>query len=198
MDKTDGKGPWTEATKWNRRSKGEYEGCIFRGCDFSNSTLAEVRFRECEFLDCNLSLAKLVKTALADVTFRACKMLGLRFEDCNEFGLGLGFDDCTLNDSSFYKVKVKHTSFKDSQLREVDFTGSDLTGSVFDNCDLARAVFENTVVEEVDFRTSFNYSLDPERNRVKGAKFSLFGVIGLLDKYEIDVVVDGPASAAEE
>ncbi len=42
--------------------------------------------------------------------------------------------------------------------------------------------------EGVDFRTSFNYSIDPQLNRIKKAKFSLPGIAGLLDKY--DIVID--------
>ena len=46
------------------------------------------------------------------------------------------------------------------------------------NCDFTRATFENTNIEKADFRTSFNYSMDPEINRIKKAKFSLPNVIG--------------------
>jgi hypothetical protein len=52
---------------------------------------------------------------------------------------------------------------------------------------LTRARFERTVLEKVDFRTSYNYSIDPELNRIKNAKFSIVGIIGLLDKYDIEV-----------
>jgi len=58
---------------------------------------------------------------------------------------------------------------------------------VFDNCDLTRAIFIQTNLEKADFRSSFNYSIDPEMNRMKKARFSLAGVVGLLDKYDVDV-----------
>ena len=77
--------------------------------------------------------------------------------------------------------------FKNSSLHEVDFTDADLSDAVFDNCDLSRAVFENTNLEKADFRSAYNYSIDPERNRVKKAKFSLQGAVGLLDKYDIHI-----------
>ena len=114
-------------------------------------------------------------------------MLGLHFEDCNEFGLAFSFENCHLKHSSFYKTKIKQTIFKDSQLQETDLTECDLTGATFDNCDLAQVVFDNTVLEKADFRTSFNYSIDPERNRIKKAKFSIIGIAGLLDKYDIEI-----------
>jgi len=50
-----------------------------------------------------------------------------------------------------------------------------------------RAAFENTILEKADFRTSFNYSIDPEKNRIRKARFSLAGISGLLDKYDIEI-----------
>jgi len=114
-------------------------------------------------------------------------MLGLRFDACNEFGLSFSFNGCQLNHSSFYKTKIKKTVFKNSQLQEVEFAACDLTSSLFENCDLSGALFENTNIEKVDFRTSYNYSIDPEINRVAKAKFSILGVSGLLEKFNITI-----------
>lgn len=182
-DKTFDRNDFTQAPL----PKGEYENCTFRNCDFSNTDLSNFKFTDCEFIGCNLSLARLDKTALRDITFRDSKMLGLRFDTCNDFGLSFSFDNCILNHSSFYRTKIKNTVFKNSQLQEIDFTECDLTNSVMDNCDLARAMFENSVIEKVDFRTAYNYSIDPEINRIKKAKFSVPAVSGLLDKYDIDI-----------
>jgi fluoroquinolone resistance protein len=168
-------------------AKGEYDNCSFINCDISNTDLSEIKFTECTFTGCNLSLAKLVKTAFREVKFKDCKLLGLHFEHCSEFGLQVGFDNCLLNHSSFYKTKMKKTVFKNSQLQEVDLTECDLTGSVFDNCDLMNATFENTIIEKADLSTAYNYSIDPEMNRIKKARFSLTGVMGLLDKYDIEI-----------
>ncbi|SHF41362.1 Pentapeptide repeat-containing protein [Mariniphaga anaerophila] len=167
--------------------KGEYEDCRFLDCDFSNGDLSDCIFVDCEFLGCNLSLAKLTTTTFRDAKFKECKMLGLRFDDCNPFGLAFSFEDCILNHSSLFGIKIKKTIFKNTQLQEVDFTASDLTGSLFDNCDLARATFERTVIEKADFRTSYNYSIDPENNRVRKAKFSVRGIAGLLEKYDLNI-----------
>jgi len=169
-------------------SKGEYENCMFFNCNFSNTDLSEVKFLECEFTSCNLSLAKLANVALRDVKFKECKMLGLRFDQCNNLGLSIRVDQCSLNHSSFYKIKLKKTVFKSSQLQEVDFTEADLTESTFETCDLMHATFENTILERVDLRTAFNYSINPEINKIKKARFSLPEVLGLLDKY--DVMID--------
>ena len=114
-------------------------------------------------------------------------MLGLRFDTCNPFALSFGFERCILNHASFYQTKLKKTSFKDCQLHEVDLSGCDLSAAVFDNCDLKDSSFESTILEKADFRTAFNYSINPETNRLKKAKFSISGLPGLLEKYGIEV-----------
>lgn len=132
-------------------------------------------------------MAILAKTAFRDCNFKDSKLLGLHFEHCNEFGLSVAFDNCLLNLSSFYQRKLKQTLFKSTSLQEVDFTSSDLSGATFDNCDLAGATFENCTLEKADFRTAYNYAIDPEINRLKMAKFSMSGLPGLLNNYNIVV-----------
>ena len=98
-----------------------YENCIFNGCDFADKDLSDYKFIDCFFNGCNLSLAKINQTVFRDIKFKDCKMLGLRFDTSNEFGLSFSFDGCQLNHSSFYKTKIKKTIFKNSQLQETDF-----------------------------------------------------------------------------
>ncbi|WP_319800291.1 pentapeptide repeat-containing protein [Flavobacterium sp. N501239] len=62
---------------------------------------------------------------------------------------------------------------------------TDLTEAIFDHCDLRRTVFIETTLNKADFTTSFNYTLDPEINKIKKAQFSLEGLQGLLSKYDI-------------
>ena len=116
-----------------------------------------------------------------------CKLLGLRFDECNPLLLSFSFQGCILNFSSFYKLKIKGTAFKDCKLEEVDFVESDLTNVRFENCDLTMASFENTTLSGADLRSARNFFIDPEKNKVKKAKFSLSGLEGLLDKYDIVV-----------
>jgi len=168
-------------------SKGEYENCTFICCDFSNANLSEFVFCEYTFNSCNLSLAIVKSTAFRNVNFFDCKLTGIQFNACNEFLLSFSFENCILNLASFIQLKIKKTLFKNSSLHEVDFTETDCSNSNFDQCDLSRAIFYKTNLEKCDFRTSYNYSIDPEVNKIKKAKFSLNGIMGLLDKYDIDV-----------
>ena len=89
--------------------------------------------------------------------------------------------------SSFYKLKIKKTIFKSTKLEEVDFTETDLSGSVFENCDLHKTIFQQTILQKTDFRTAINYSINPEENNIKKAKFSLPDVVGLLNNYDIEI-----------
>jgi len=167
--------------------KGDYENCTFNNCNFYSSDLSNVVFRECKFTDCDFSLAKLKNTVLNDIKFINCKLLGLQFHECKSFLFSVGFENCLLKLSVFYKLKLKKTLFKNCNLQEADFTEADLVNVLFENCDLQRAIFDHTNLEKADFRSSYNYSIDPERNRIRKARFSQPGVIGLLDKYDIEI-----------
>lgn len=166
---------------------GEYELCDFVQCDFSNLDFSEYKFVECTFRECNLSLLKLEKTAVRNCQFYQCKMLGLRFDACNPFGLSFRFENCQLNHSSFFNVVVKKTYFKQCQLQEVDFTDADLSGAIFEECNLSLAHFERTNLEKADLRTARDFIIDPEQNRLKKAKFSMQGLPGLLSKYGLEI-----------
>ena len=166
---------------------GDYENCRFINCNFLNVALSGVRFSECEFSGCNLGMAKLIKTALKDIRFKSSKLLGLHFENCDQFLFLASFDECSLRLASFYQMKLARIRFINCDLQEVDFTEADLNNSVFSNCDLSGAIFDNTNLEKADLRTSFNYSINPQSNKIKRAKFSLEGVVGLLDKFDIEI-----------
>lgn len=163
----------------------EYEYCSFLGCDFSNVVLTGQRFLECEFVDCNFSNATLADSSFQTVVFKNCKMLGLQFESCDQFGFAASFGSCQLDHSSFHRMKLNRTSFTDCLMEGVDFSLADLKGSKILDCNLLHAIFQDTILEKVDLRKSVNYIINPEQNRIKNAKFSLPDVIGLLDKYKI-------------
>jgi len=169
------------------KPKEEYENCKFINCNFAEANLLDVVFMECTFEDCDLSLARLNETAFRDVKFIGCKMLGLKFDHCNAFGLSFQFEKCNLNHSSFYKIKAIKSIFIHCQLHEVDFTEANLTSSLFQSSDLFRAVFQHSILEKVDFTTAYNYLIDPEQNNIRKAKFSIDGIVGLLKKYDIQI-----------
>ncbi len=164
---------------------GDYENCSFITCNFSTANLSDCSFIDCEFTECNLSNATLKKTALRGVNFKGCKLTGLHFDNCHDFLFAVGFDNCILNLSSFFQKKLTKTHFNSCILHEVDFTAADLSQAVFTTCDLAGAIFENTVLEKADLKTAYNYTINPELNRIKKAKFAVAGIVGLLQQYDI-------------
>lgn len=171
----------TRIIPWN------YERCTFDRCNFSKSDVSKIHFSECVFRGCDMSIAKIIETEFMDVTFIDCKLLWLAFENCSSFLFSVSFENCILDLSSFRGLKIRKTLFKNSHLHEVNFIETDLTGSDFINCDLNRAIFEKSVLENVDFRTSYDFVIDPEMNTLKKAKFSLSGAPWLLCKYNISI-----------
>jgi uncharacterized protein YjbI with pentapeptide repeats len=166
---------------------GDYENCRFVNCVLPKCDLSGINFIECEFEHCDFSSSKLHDTAFKTVAFDSSKLVGLCFEDCNEFLFSIDFKDCNLNLSSFYRVNPQNLSFKNCNLKEVDFTEAELNEVIFDNCDLASAIFKNTNLVKAGLRTSYNFLIDPEWNNIKKSKFSLQGLPGLLQKYNIHI-----------
>jgi uncharacterized protein YjbI with pentapeptide repeats len=84
-------------------------------------------------------------------------------------------------------MKLKGIQFNNCQLHEVDFTETDLTQASFQASDLTNALFDRTNLENADFRSANNYIIDPDKNKIKKAKFSISGLPGLLFKYGIQI-----------
>jgi fluoroquinolone resistance protein len=163
----------------------EFESCTFRGCDFSGADLSGSLLTDCRLVGCNLTMVKVGQAGLRDVTFVNCKVVGVDFGSCLPFLFSVGFEECNLDYSHFIKCKLKKTEFKGCTVRDADFTEADLTDASFLDCDLSNAVFNRTNLTHADFRTARNYSIDPEENTVRRARFSLSGVAGLLRRYDL-------------
>ena len=165
----------------------EFLNCEFKNCNFTKSDLSNNIFEDCSFKSCNFSLTVFRNTGLRTIKFIGCKLMGIDFSVVNSFSFSVAFQDSILDYSSFFQCKMKKTNFTDCSLKQVDFRETDLSMAVFKNCDLTLAAFVRTNLEKTDFRTALNYSLDPEQNKVKGAKFSHLGLVGLLYKYNLDI-----------
>ncbi len=96
-------------------------------------------------------------------------------------------EGCDLSLASFCNRSLLNSSFSQCKLHETDFSGCDLSGVLLNSCDLTDAVFDQTNLEGADLRTSSHYSIDPEKNRIRKARFGAAGVIGLLNKYDITI-----------
>jgi len=97
------------------------------------------------------------------------------------------FENCILDYCVFQGTTLKKTPFLHCSLKEVDFSNADLTAAVFTECDLTNTHFHYTTLEKADFRTAKNFSIDPEINKLKKAKFAFLNLEGLLVKYQLEI-----------
>ena len=165
----------------------EFECCTFTNCNFSNCVFVAVTFIDCTFTDCVFSDAKINYVAFRTVTFNRCTIKDVNFSMCDKLIFEIAFNNCTLDFSKFYTLKLKGTSFINCSLIAVDFMGADLTEVLFENCDLYRSEFAKAIANKADFKTSYNYTINPKTTKLKKAIFSIEGLKGLLFKHDIIV-----------
>lgn len=165
----------------------EFDHCTFRSVQWMAVDMSNTRFTDCTFEQCDLSNAIVDDTGFRSVVFKGCKLLGVQFERCSKFLLAVHFDQCRMDFVSFRSVTLKAPWFRACSLVEADFSGSDMRKAVFEGSLLTGAVFDNTNLEGADLREARGLILDPERNRIKGARFALSGLPGLLTRYRIEV-----------
>jgi uncharacterized protein YjbI with pentapeptide repeats len=162
---------------------GEYEDCTFENCVFEN--LSSHTFIDCAFNQCNLSNVNIQGTTLNNVHFHKCKVVGVRFDTCNEFIFSVSFSDSNLHLCSFYGRNIQSTQFNSCDLSEADFATSDCSSVNFEDCNLQNAIFENTKLVKTNFHTAENLRLDPDNNFLQKCIFSPQSALGLLYKYDI-------------
>lgn len=164
---------------------GIYDGCRFERCDFSGADLSGFQFIDCQFDSCNLAGANLAGTGIRQTKFSHCKLTGIHFENCHPVFFDPVFEQCRLDFSSFFRKKLTGKSLAGCSLKEVDFSEADLSGVDFSGADLEGAVFSGTQLEHADFRDAVHFHIDPEKNKLKKARFRLDGLAGLVGKYEL-------------
>lgn len=165
----------------------EFERCTFTDCNFSVCAFKAVTFIDCIFNHCDFNSTRINHVAFRTVYFNDCSIKDVNFAMCDPFIFEIHFDNCTLDFLKFYTLKIKGTTFKDCSLVAVDFMSTDLTAVDFDNCDLYRSEFNKAVANNTNFKTSFNYTIDPRKTKLKKALFSLKEVKGLLLHHHIIV-----------
>ncbi len=104
------------------------------------------------------------------------------------FTFRASFKDCQLQYASFYALNLQGTLFAKCQLEEVDFTSCILKKTVFNECELGRAEFSQCNLEYADFVTARGYLINPADNRIGHARFSRYGLAGLLAAFRVEIV----------
>lgn len=165
-----------------------YDDCQFDNCDFSELELLKVEFIDCLIKNCNFSNVKFSESGLKEVRFSNCKFTGAHLQHLNPFLLEMSFHQCNFEYASFYKLACPNTHFVGCNFTQTDFSEAELNNAHFDNCNLSEAIFDRTNLEKADFKTSYNFRIDPNQNWIKGAIFSKETLGGLLTKYRIKIV----------
>lgn len=163
----------------------EFENHDFVNCIFPN--LSGAVFRDCHFINCNLSNLKTTGSLIQNCLFRDCKLLGVNFSDSKEFGFEVHFESCNLDYTSFDRKKLHKSSFKNCKIHSGNFTEADLSKCRFSNCDLYDTLFSGTNLSTVDLSSCVNMIIDPELNNITKATFSLHSLPGLLQRHAIKV-----------
>jgi uncharacterized protein YjbI with pentapeptide repeats len=163
----------------------DFEQCIFNKLDLSNVVFANANFTNCRFENCHLSKVSLNNTKLDDVTFLGCNLTHVDFSLANTFGLRIAFQECKLDYTLFLNRNLKETHFHECSLKEAHFIKCELTGAIIKTCNLELTKFAENNLTGVDFSTSYNIQMDPDDNKLRKAKFSLYNLPGLLTKHGI-------------
>jgi uncharacterized protein YjbI with pentapeptide repeats len=161
----------------------DYEKCEFVNCVLTD--ISNLNFINCSFKNCNLSNCNMNNVKLQGVEFVDCKLLGLNFFKAKDFAFEVYFEKCLLDYASFDGKKLNKSEFKNCKMHEVNFTNADLSKSLLINCDLYEALFAKTNLSGVDFTNSINFSIDPEINSLKNAKFLTQDLFRLLTRHKL-------------
>jgi len=170
----------------------EFDNCTFTKCDFSEVRFKKCKFIECDFINCNLSLVKIDYSRFADVTFRDSKLIGIDWNKVTWSSLvtesPIRFYRCIVNDCSFYGLSLQELVLEECKAHGVDFREGDFTNGNFTHTDLTGCLFGNSRLTGVDFSDAENYDIDVYQNDIKGAKFSRFEALRLLDSLEVELI----------
>ena len=165
----------------------QFDSCTFKNCDFTATDFFGCDFAKCTFEHCNLSMVKFGHIGFDNVLFDGCKMIGVDFSHTKDFLFSVNFSNCILDYAAFMKKKNRKANFNNCSLKGTDFSEADLTSAVFQKCDLSAAVFMRSILSSANFVSAYNFTIDPEKNQLRKAKFSTDGLIGLLANYGIIV-----------
>lgn len=165
-----------------------YESCTFRNCNMESLKMGESKFIDCTFEECDLSNCDIHGTAFRNVRFASCKMIGLRFDTCNHFGLAMEMTSSVLDYCIFTKVDLRKCNLMACSLKDVDFAEANLQKIEMTNCTLTGAIFYDTNLIGADLRESTEIIINPRDNQILKMKISQSELIGLLSNYKLIVV----------
>ncbi len=170
----------------------EFEACTFVNCDFSEARFQRSVFDDCRFIRCNLSVLDLSGSKFTQTAFEACKLSGVDWTKAHYSDLIVGspytFLNSVLDYASFYGLNMQHMVMRECRVHDADFRECDLTSADLRESDFSDSLFRNTNLGGADLTLAENYRIDIHVNTIKGARFSRYEALSLLDSLEITLV----------
>ena len=170
----------------------EFFDCIFIDCLFNEATFKQCHFQNCEFKRCDLSLVHWTGSTFQNGRFQQTKLIGV---DWSRLAWSkyikespLHFDSCILDYGTFIGLNLHKQKMVDCSIKDVDFSDADLTKATFERSDLTRTQFRNTNITKANFQQARNYDINPQRNKVSQAQFSMPEAIALLHSLDIKLI----------
>ncbi len=167
----------------------EFEYCVFKDCNFKAAHFDRCTFLDCRFVHCDLSLSNLGYSRFSEVGFEDCKLLALDWTKVSWSTFVprsvLSFLRCQLSNSNFYGLSLAEIEMTECRAHDVDFQEADLNASNFSETDFASSLFQNTDLSSANFCGAYNYTIDIQNNKVKGASFSRLEATSLLESLGI-------------
>jgi fluoroquinolone resistance protein len=178
----------------------EFYDCAFLRCSFVETIFRNCRFVNCAFQRCDLSLVQVVGSTFSSTRFEDSKVIGVDWTKAEWPTTGLakpvGFFRSALSHSTFIGLRLRGIQIRDCVAVDVDFRETDLSQANFAGTDLAQSLFSDTDLTEADLSRARNYHIDPGRNVLSQARFSLPEAMALL--YSMDIVLIEKEEAVQE
>lgn len=167
--------------------------CNFDNCSFVETLFHSCRFVDCSFNRCDLSLIQITSCVFSGVRFESSRLVGVDWTQADWKATSLGdplrFTKCIVNHSTFIGINLSGIKIIDTSAKNVDFREVDLSRVDFTGTDLTDSLFANTNLTGADLTRAKNYTIKPETNNLKKAKFSLPEAMSLLFNLDIVLVV---------
>jgi fluoroquinolone resistance protein len=172
----------------------EFHDCVFFRSSFVETVFRRCRFVDCSFTGCDLSLIRVPDSRFTSSRFENCKVIGVNWAEADWPKTGLrnpiGFFKSAISHSTFIGLSLSDIQIVDCIAVDVDFREADLSQADFGGTDLAESLFGNTDLSEADLSSARNYHIDPSRNVLRKARFSLPEAMSLLHSMDIVLVED--------
>ncbi len=164
-----------------------FENCTFLRLRFVDSAFVRCRVIDCTFEECDLSNLSLENSEIRSPVFKDCKLVGVNWTAAASV-MHPEWTGCVLNYGNFGGLDLRKAKMKSCHAREADFADTNFTDTDLRATDFTGARFASTNLTKADLRQATNYSIRPDSNKLKGAKFSLPEATLLL--YGMDIVLE--------